>query len=103
MVRNKEVSQYEFLLLSLQLLFLRIPFNYSQSTVAVAVNKGRDSEKRKTKVEIMTDFIKLNDEIPVCVVATVDGLQVLKSQISDSMSYYLTLVVQHLKEVSNNL
>ena len=70
--------------------------------VSVAVKKGRDSEKRKPKVEIMTNFIKLNDEIPVCVAATVDDLQVLKLQISDSMSNYLTSVVQHLKEVSNN-
>ena len=70
--------------------------------VSVAVKKGRDSEKRKSKVEIMTNFIKLNDEIPVCVAATVDDLQVLKLQISDSMSNYLTSVVQHLKEVSNN-
>ena len=30
----------------------------------------------------MTDFIKLNDEIPVCVAATVDDLLVLKLQIS---------------------
>ena len=28
----------------------------------------------------MTDFIKLNDEIPVCVAATVDDLQALKLQ-----------------------
>ena len=67
----------------------------------VAVKKGHDSEKRKSTVEIMTDFIKLNDEIPVWVAATVDDLQVLKLQISD-MSNYLTSVVQHLKEVSNN-
>ena len=70
--------------------------------VSVAVKKGRDSEKRKPKVEIMTNFIKLNDEIPVCVAATVDDLQVLKLQISDSMSNFLTSVVQHLKEVSND-
>ena len=50
----------------------------------------------------MTDFIKLNDEIPVCVTATVDDLGVLKLQISDSMSAYFTSVVQNLKEVSNN-
>ena len=68
----------------------------------VAVKKGHDSEKRKSKVEIMTDFIKLNDEIPVWVAATVDDLEVLKLQISDNMSNYLTSVVQHLKEVSNN-
>ena len=68
----------------------------------VAVQKGRDSGYRKSKVGIMTDFIKLNDEIPVFVAATVDDLQVLKLQISDSMSNYLTSVVQHLKEVSND-
>ena len=34
----------------------------------------------------MADFIKLNHEIPVCIAATVDDLQDLKSQISDSMS-----------------
>ena len=45
----------------------------------------------------MTNFIKLNDEIPVCVAATVDDLQVFKLQISGSMSNYLTSVVQHLK------
>ena len=45
----------------------------------------------------MTDFIKLNDEIPVCVAATVDDLQIFKSQVSDSMSNYLTSVMQHLK------
>ena len=50
----------------------------------------------------MTDFIKLNDEIPVCVAVTLDDLQVLKLQISDSMSAYLTSVVQHLKEVNSN-
>ena len=66
------------------------------------VKKGRGSEKRKSKVVIMTDFIKLNDEIPVCVTATVDDLGVLKLQISDSMSAYFTSVVQNLKEVSNN-
>ena len=33
---------------------------------------------KKSKVEIMTDFTKLNDEIPVCVAATVDNLQVMK-------------------------
>ena len=27
---------------------------------------------------MMTDFTKLNDEIPVCVAATVDNLQVMK-------------------------
>ena len=63
---------------------------------------GRDSEKRKSKVEIITDFIKLNDEIPVRVATTVDDLQVLKLQISDSMSAYFTSVVQHLKEVSSD-
>ena len=75
---------------------------YSKVNVAVVVKKGRDSEIRKSKVEIITDFIKLNDEIPVCVAATVDDLQVLKLQISDSMSNYLTSGVQHLKEVSND-
>ena len=50
----------------------------------------------------MTDFINLNDEIPVCVAATVDDLQVLKLQISDSMSAYFASVVQHLKEVSSD-
>ena len=64
--------------------------------------RGRNSEKRKSKVEIMTDFIKLNDEIPVCVAATVDDLQVLKLQISESMSAYFTSVVQHLKEISSD-
>ena len=49
----------------------------------------------------MTDFIKLN-EIPVCIAATVDDLQVLKLQIKDSMSAYFTSMVQHLKEVSSN-
>ena len=34
----------------------------------------------------MRGSIKLNDEIPVCVSVTVDDLQVMKSQISDSMS-----------------
>ena len=63
---------------------------------------GRDSEKRKSKVEIMTDFIKLNYEIPVCVATTVDDLQVLKLQISESMSTYFTSVVQHLKEISSD-
>ena len=33
---------------------------------------------KKSKVEMMTDFTKLNDEIPVCVAATVDNLQVMK-------------------------
>ena len=56
----------------------------------------------KSKVEIITDFIKLNDEIPLCVAATVDDLQDLKSQISDSMSAYFKSVVQHLKEVSSD-
>ena len=42
------------------------------------------------KVEIMTDFIKLNGGIPVCVAATVDDLQVPKLQISESMSTYFT-------------
>ena len=37
----------------------------------------------------MTDFIKLNDEIPVCVAATGDDLQVLNLQISNSMSNFL--------------
>ena len=50
----------------------------------------------------MADFIKLNDEIPICVGARVDDLQDLKLQISDSMSAYFTSVVQHLKEVSSN-
>ena len=68
----------------------------------VVVKKGRDSEKRKSKVAIMTNFIKLNDEIPVCVTATVDDLPILKLQISDSMSDYFTSVVQNLKEVSND-
>ena len=45
----------------------------------------------------MTDFIKLYDEIPVCVVVTVHDSQVLKLQISDSMSAYITSVVQYLK------
>ena len=51
-----------------------------RKAVAVKVKKGRDSEERKSKVEVMTDFIKLNDEIPVCVAATVDDLQALKLQ-----------------------
>ena len=63
---------------------------------------GRDSEKRKSKVEIMTDFNKSNDEIPVCLAAKVDDLQDPKLQISDSMSAYFTSVVQHLKEVSSD-
>ena len=50
----------------------------------------------------MTDFIKLNDEMVVCVAVTVDDLQVPKLQTSDSMSTYFTSVVQHLKEVSND-
>ena len=50
----------------------------------------------------MADFIKLNDEIPVCVAATVDDLQDLKLKISDSMSADFTSVVRHLKEVSSN-
>ena len=50
----------------------------------------------------MTVFIKLNDEIPVCVAATVDDLQVLKLQTIDSMSVYFTSVVQRLKEVSSD-
>ena len=33
----------------------------------------------------MADFIKLNDEIPVCVAVTVDDLQELKLQISDKL------------------
>ena len=66
------------------------------------VKKGRDSEKRKSKVAIMTNFIKLNDEIPVCVTATVDDLPILKLQISDNISDYFTSVVQNLKEVSND-
>ena len=68
----------------------------------VVVKKGRDSEKRKSKVAIMTNFIKLNDEIPVCVTATVDDLPILKLQISDNISDYFTSVVQNLKEVSND-
>ena len=68
----------------------------------VAVRKRRDSEKRKSKVELITDSIKLNDEIPVCAAATVDDLQVLNLQISDSMSNYLMSVLQHLKKVSND-
>ena len=63
--------------------------------------KGMTVKKMKSKVEIMTDFIKLNDELPVCVAPTVDDLQVLKLQISDSMSAYFTSVVQHLKDVSS--
>ena len=63
--------------------------------------KGMTVKKMKSKVEIMTDFIKLNDELPVCVAPTVDDLQVLKLQISDSMSGYFTSVVQHLKDVSS--
>ena len=47
-------------------------------------------------------LLKLNDEILVCVAATVDDLPLLKLQISDSLSNYLTTVVQYLKEVSNN-
>ena len=62
----------------------------------------RDSGKRETKVEIMTDFIKLNDEVPVCVAATVYDLQVLKLQISDNMSAYCASDIQHLKEVSSD-
>ena len=54
---------------------------FKNQRVAVK-SKGRDSKKRKSKVEIVTDFIKLNDEIPVCVAATVDDLLVLKLQIS---------------------
>ena len=50
----------------------------------------------------MTDFVKLNDEIPVCVAATIDDLKDLKLQISDSMSAYFTSVVQHLKKVSSD-
>ena len=50
----------------------------------------------------MAGFVKLNDEIPVCIAATVDDLQDLKLQISDSMSAYFTSVVQHLKEVSSD-
>ena len=50
----------------------------------------------------MTNFIKLNDEIPVCVAATVDDLQVLKLKITGSMSAYFTSVVQHLNEVCND-
>ena len=42
----------------------------------------------------MADFIKLNDEMPVCVAATVDDLQELNLQISDNMSAYFTSVVQ---------
>ena len=73
-----------------------------RKAVAVKVKKGRDSEERKSKVEVMTDFIKLNDKIPVCVAAIVDDLHALELQISDSMPNYLTSVVQHLKEVSND-
>ena len=50
----------------------------------------------------MTNFIKLYNEIPVCIAATVDNLQDLKLQISDSMSAYCTSVEQHIKEVSSN-
>ena len=71
----------------------------TKSTVYFTEIKKR---KRKSEVEIMTDFIKLNDEIPICVAATVDDLQALKLQISDSLSSYLTSVTQHLKEVSND-
>ena len=77
--------------------YYTIMYTYKVTIVALAVKKGRDSEKRKSKIEIMTNFIKLNDEIPVCVAATVDDLQIFKLQISDSMSNYLTSVVQHLK------
>ena len=49
---------------------------------------GRDSEKRKSKVEIMADFIKLNDEIPICVGARVDDLQDLKLQISEHVCLF---------------
>ena len=51
-----------------------------RKAVVVKVKKGRDSEERKSKVEVMTDFIKLNDKIPVCVAAAVDDLQALKLQ-----------------------
>ena len=50
----------------------------------------------------MTGFLRLSDKIAVCVAATVNDLQVLKLQISDSMSNHLALAVQHLKEISNN-
>ena len=50
----------------------------------------------------MADFIKLNDEISVCVATTVNDLQDLKLQISDSMSGYFTSVEQYLKEVSSD-
>ena len=54
---------------------------------AGAEKSGRcDSERRKSKAEIMRGSIKLNGEIPVCVAVTVDDLQVTKSKISDSMS-----------------
>ena len=46
-------------------------------------------KKKKSEVEIMMDFIKLNDEIPICVAATADDLQALKLQISDSLSIIL--------------
>ena len=66
------------------------------------MKKGRDCEKRKSKVEIVTDFIKLSDKIPICVAATVHDLQAFKLQIRDSISNDLTSVAQHLKEVSND-
>ena len=50
----------------------------------------------------MTNFIKLNCEMPVSVAATVHNLQDLRLQISDTRSTYFTSVVQHLKEVSSN-
>ena len=72
----------------------------NQSTTQLTTR--RDSLKRKSKLKIMTDFIKLYDEIPVCVVVTVRDSQVLKLQISDSMSAYITSVVQYLKQVSSD-
>ena len=63
---------------------------------------GRDSEQRTSKAEIMSDFIKLTNEIPVWVAARVHDLQVLKLKISDSRFAHFISVVQHLKEVSSN-
>ena len=56
--------------------------------VTLGLKKGRDIKKKKSKVEIMTGFIKTNDQIPVFVAAPVDDLQVLKLQISENMSAY---------------
>ena len=50
----------------------------------------------------MTNFIKLNDETPVCVAATIDDLHVSELQKSDSTSAYFTSVVQHPKDVSSD-